>query len=118
MQKILRLKDLPDPGSARLSFAGDNYGHGACVVRRGDEVFAYLNRCPHTGGPMDWVEGRFLSVDGDLIQCSLHGALFRIQDGRCLSGPCAGQYLTKMAVVLDDEVITLPDSDPETGSFS
>lgn len=106
---ICRLEDLPDPGSIRVRMPGDESGHGLCLVRRGDEVFAYWNRCPHTGGPMDWVEGRFLSADEELIQCSTHGALFRIHDGHCLAGPCAGQALVPVSAVVCDGDILLPE---------
>lgn len=61
-------------------------------------MLAYRNQCPHTGGPMDWVPGQFLTEDGGLIQCSLHGALFRIGDGFCVSGPCAGASLVPVQV--------------------
>ncbi|MGH8528513.1 MAG: Rieske (2Fe-2S) protein [Nevskiales bacterium] len=95
---LCRLEDLPDPGSARFAFAGDSHGHGLCVLRRGDQVFGYLNRCPHTGGPLDWVPGQFLSADQGLIQCSTHGAQFRIEDGYCVAGPCAGASLTPVPI--------------------
>lgn len=104
---MLKLSDLPDPGSARVALAEDEFGHGACVVRKGDEVYAYMNRCPHTGGPMDWVEGRFLTEDGGLIMCSLHGAQFQIEDGKCIAGPCVGQSLTKIPLERTDESISL-----------
>lgn len=115
-KKILRLEDLPDPGSARVPFSGDAFGHGLCVVRKGEKVFAYMNRCPHTGGPMDWIEGRFLTQEGDLIMCSTHGARFRIEDGSCLAGPCAGQYLTSVPVeVSDGNIKLLMNSGPDSG---
>ena len=47
----------------------------------------------------------FLDVTGTLIQCASHGALFLIQSGRCVAGPCAGQSLKKiLSEVVDGEV--------------
>jgi nitrite reductase/ring-hydroxylating ferredoxin subunit len=70
------------------------------LVRRHDELYAYLNRCPHTGGPLDWVPDQFLSLDGQHIQCATHAALFRIHDGFCVAGPCSGQSLVCLPVTV------------------
>lgn len=71
------------------------------AVRKDDQLFLYWNRCPHLGTPLEWEENRFLDADGALIQCSTHGALFQIEDGHCLVGPCKGQYLQAIPFVLD-----------------
>jgi nitrite reductase/ring-hydroxylating ferredoxin subunit len=88
------LADLSPQGSARFHLPDQPLSNGLCVISQGEQVYGYLNSCPHTGGPMDWVPGQFLNAEGDLIQCSLHGALFRIHDGHCVHGPCAGSRLT------------------------
>jgi len=82
------------------------------VVLHAGGVHGYLNRCPHTGAPLDWVPDRFLSVDGSLIQCANHDALFRIGDGLCVRGPCAGRPLTPVRVVLRAGVLFLDPSGP------
>lgn len=64
------------------------------VVRREGQVYAYQNRCPHRGIPLEWQPDQFLDPSNSLIQCATHGALFLIEDGECVSGPCAGQSLT------------------------
>lgn len=99
MQRLGRLEQIAPGSSARLKFAGDSHGHGLCVIREGGSVRSFLNRCPHTGAPMDWVPGQFLDETGH-IQCSLHGARFRTEDGYCISGPCAGQSLTAVVVTV------------------
>ena len=67
------------------------------AIRRDDHVYVYLNRCPHLGVPLEWIENQFLDYDGELIQCSTHGALFTIEQGHCVSGPCSGQSLHPIA---------------------
>ncbi|HHC72178.1 MAG TPA: Rieske (2Fe-2S) protein [Thiotrichales bacterium] len=94
-RRLVRLAELEDPGSC--SAPDDELGE-LIVVHRGGEVWAYRNVCPHTGAPLDWQPGRFLSVDGLHIQCALHGALFRIEDGSCLYGPCRGEALQAVPV--------------------
>lgn len=73
------------------------------VVRDGGRAFGYVNSCPHVGTPLDWNEDDFMSEDGGYLMCHTHGALFRIEDGFCVAGPCAGAALTPVAVAVDEE---------------
>lgn len=71
------------------------------VVRAGDQVYCYVNVCPHWGAPLDIRPGRFLDRDRRHIICSTHGALFRITDGRCIKGPCLGANLVPVRCHID-----------------
>jgi nitrite reductase/ring-hydroxylating ferredoxin subunit len=102
MTFLCRLDDLEDPASRGFPAGAGEGARGFFLVRRGDAVFAYRNRCPHTGAPLEWLPDRFLDPEGAFIQCALHGALFRIEDGRCLRGPCAGDSLEPLAVAVRD----------------
>jgi nitrite reductase/ring-hydroxylating ferredoxin subunit len=64
------------------------------AARRGGAIYAYLNRCPHRGTPLDWAPDQFFDLEGRHLVCSTHGAVFRVEDGSCLAGPCAGEALT------------------------
>lgn len=95
--------DLVADGKARnfvLQLRAGRF-HGF-VVRRGDAVHGYVDRCPHAGLPLAQRLDDYLSPAGDLIQCSWHGALFRIEDGACVGGPCAGARLATWPVELRD----------------
>lgn len=83
--------------------------HDVFVVRMQGEVYAYHNRCPHTGAPLDWVPDQFLSLDGRHIQCANHAALFRVHDGFCIAGPCSGQALKRLPVIVSDGEIHLDE---------
>ncbi len=63
------------------------------IVRNGNKVSAYQNSCPHNLAPLNWAPDVFLSYDKDYIQCANHGALFEIDSGQCIYGPCIGQKL-------------------------
>ncbi len=53
---------------------------------------------------------QFLNLDGDLIQCATHDALFRIEDGVCIADPSSGRSLTRLRVeVCNDDVVVLLD---------
>ena len=79
------------------------------AVKRDDKVYLYRNSCPHLGTPLEWEEDRFLDSDGSLIQCSTHGALFEIETGKCLAGPCKGQYLQAVPYLLDNGLLMVED---------
>ncbi|MCB1774790.1 MAG: Rieske 2Fe-2S domain-containing protein [Gammaproteobacteria bacterium] len=83
------------------------------VVRKGEVLAAYLDRCPHTGAPLEWQPHQFLDIDNSFIQCAIHGALFRIDDGYCLRGPCVGQSLEPLglSVVGNRLRVSLPVAD-------
>ena len=68
------------------------------AIKKNGRIEAYLNRCPHIGAPLQFSENQFLTIDKSLIQCAMHGALFQINDGHCISGPCVGQNLEKIDV--------------------
>ena len=90
---LCRLDEIADPGSRAFHFrAGDQLFLGF-VVRRGETLVGYVDSCPHTGQPLGGPTGRHVTRENDLILCTGHGALFRIDDGVCTSGPCEGQRL-------------------------
>lgn len=93
---LCRLDEIEDPGSK--GFENIDGEKPFFIVRRGDEVFAYRNFCPHYGAPLDWKPDAFLSYEKDLILCSMHSALFNIDDGVCIEGPCPGQALEKIKI--------------------
>ncbi len=102
---ICAFADLPDPGSRGFRVEGGE-PLDLLIVRRGNAVFAYQNRCPHTGINLEWQPDRFLDGSQTYIQCTTHGALFRIEDGLCLRGPCVGQRLTGLeAEVVEGQVV-------------
>ena len=117
--QLCRLDEIPDGAGIGFSLGQEEAerlanGHlEIFVVRRGAQVFGYVNSCPHLSSPLDWVENQFMTPDKAHIMCATHGARFRIEDGHCIAGPCEGDALTPLpvsnergAVVLDDTVGT------------
>ena len=96
------LASVPEPGARGFVLQiGEAYFHGF-VVRADGGVHGYVDRCPHAGLPLPQRLDLYLTLDASLIQCSWHGALFRIQDGACVGGPCAGARLTPWPVQVTD----------------
>jgi nitrite reductase/ring-hydroxylating ferredoxin subunit len=69
-------------------------GVSILAVRREGKVYVYKNRCPHRAVPLEWQPDQFLDPSASLIQCATHGALFLIESGECVAGPCEGKSLS------------------------
>jgi nitrite reductase/ring-hydroxylating ferredoxin subunit len=104
---LCHVRDVPDGGAKGFWFGSDAARRGIFLIRRGDAVAGYVNSCPHRGTPLDWQPDRFLDVTGRLILCATHGALFRIADGYCVSGPCTGKRLAPVALARHEDAIHL-----------
>ena len=109
---ICPLHELADPGAKGFTMGEGDWPLRGFVVRRGGNVHAYVNHCPHAGFPLNWNPDAFLAPDAPLILCAMHGALFEIETGLCLSGPCDGLRLRALAVRVVRGYVTLDDSVP------
>lgn len=82
---------------------------GLIAVSCGGTVRVYVNACPHLGLPLELLPDRFLDDAGRYLVCSAHGARFRPEDGRCVSGPCSGEVLEAVPCEVDaDGMLTVP----------
>ena len=104
--KILcRLSEIPDGGSKGFEIGDGPQAFEFFIARKGERIYAYENSCPHTGGPLDWTPDRFIDKETGHILCATHGALFRLETGQCLAGPCIGDWLRALRVSIDGENI-------------
>lgn len=104
--RLAALDEIPD-GEAR-GFAVRTPGGAVVqilVVRQGSRVAAYENACPHVGTPLDWTPDEFLDSERRHLMCATHGALFRLEDGVCVAGPCQGDQLEPWPVALRDGAV-------------
>lgn len=102
--KLCALNDI-EPGSSRGFDMDGNGRDNFFVVRQGDQIYAWRNACPHLGyegSSMPWKKNAYLNKRSQ-IMCSAHGALFEIESGVCVSGPCPGKQLTKENVQVGDD---------------
>lgn len=86
------------------------------LVRWDRKLYGYVNRCPHHGVNLDWEPDQFLDPNGMRLICGKHGALFAVESGECIEGPCRGARLEPVRLaVLDGEVcvvgVALADED-------
>ncbi len=104
MHRLCAISDIPEPGSKGFSSTPKG---PVFAVRFDGQVFVYGNTCPHLGVNLEWQEDQFLDSEQRMIQCCMHGALFRIEDGACLSGPCVGESLTTLPHLVEGDELFL-----------
>lgn len=108
--KRLHINEIPQGGAIGVEiWRGENAEELIRIIVCKEEsmVYAWVNRCPHAGWPLENIDGNFLFTDtGDII-CSGHGAVFDVTDGRCWGGPGRGMPLTAFPFVQDGEFIVI-----------
>jgi len=63
------------------------------------EHYAYVDQCPHFGVCLNWQPDQYFDRDHQYLQCSTHGALFKIDSGLCIYGPCHGDSLKPVQLI-------------------
>lgn len=102
---LCKLSELADPSSKSFEIKIGRKKTDIFIIRKEDEVYAYQNICPHAQAPLEWNPDKFLDEQKENIICAMHGAKFNIHNGNCISGPCGGAALTRVAVeIVDGEV--------------
>jgi len=96
--KVLELSALPAGQVALVSVDGED----VALFRRGDELFAFGNRCPHQEGSLS--DGL---VEGDIVTCPLHGWEFDMRSGLCMTIP--GESVPRYEVTVEDGAVFLEE---------
>ena len=100
--KLCKLNELEEESSKGFTIDSELQ---VFVVKKEGELYVYKNQCPHLGIPLEMMPDQFLDLEKQFIQCSTHGALFEINNGFCVAGPCSGTSLQAMEFELvGDEV--------------
>jgi 3-phenylpropionate/trans-cinnamate dioxygenase ferredoxin component len=69
------------------------------VYKVKDDFYATDNVCPHAFALM--TDG---FVEGDTVECPLHGAIFHIPTGKCMAAPADSDLKTYPVKVEDNQV--------------
>ncbi|PYO28195.1 MAG: hypothetical protein DMD86_16745 [Candidatus Rokuibacteriota bacterium] len=99
------------PGqTATFQLGRDGRAVAGFVVNHDGRHYAYVNRCPHAGTPLDWWPNEFFTEDGRRLICATHGAVFEPDTGLCVEGPCPGARLERLRIEDNGEslVVTWP----------
>ncbi|WP_421907532.1 Rieske (2Fe-2S) protein [Mameliella sp.] len=104
--RICALSEVPDGNTLCLVLDG----FPVLVVRRGDEVRAYVNACPHQYLPLDHKGDRLISADRTILRCTNHAAGFSVTTGEGVEGLGIGKCLDMIPVVVDGHSILVGDA--------
>ncbi len=97
--QVLDLAALPSGKTALVAVGGQD----VALFRRGDEIFAIGNQCPHQGGNLG--DG---FIEGDIVTCPLHGWEFDLRSGACMTVP--GESEPRYAVRVEAGAILLEET--------
>jgi nitrite reductase/ring-hydroxylating ferredoxin subunit len=110
---LCRVADL-EGGCREFRLGGGDWPLRGFVVPLADGVRAYVNRCAHLNYPLNYMAHQFLSYDGSMIQCHVHGAIFEKSTGYCVAGPCTGLSLIALPVRVESGYVLLAEeADPD-----
>ena len=84
-EAVLKLEEIP-PGQSKLVMVE---GTEVALFNVEGILYAVGNHCAHRSGPL--VKGKVEKVEETLaVRCPIHGWLFELATGRCLTRPGAG----------------------------
>ncbi|MGO8918700.1 MAG: Rieske (2Fe-2S) protein [Stellaceae bacterium] len=86
----------------RVDADGTERAWNILVVRWAKAIYGYINSCPHQGVNLDWERNQFLDANRTRLICGKHGALFDIETGNCVDGPCRGARLEPIRLSIVD----------------
>lgn len=92
---------------ARVDDEGKTVPFPIVIVRHVGKYHAYVNRCPHQSSRLDFEPKQFLDPTQRFLLCGKHGSQFDIPTGVCNDGPCKGEALERVEVVIDEEEVCI-----------
>ena len=81
--------------------------HDLLAIKKDGQIYLYENICPHLQISLNFMPNEFLDGERHFITCANHCALFEIETGLCIAGPCVGQSLKKINFTIQDGAIQL-----------
>lgn len=112
--KILKISDLSVAQCRTIEVSyKDSILELLVVCYAPDKIAAYLNQCPHTGVNLNWQQDQCYDYSQQYLACSVHGALFQPSDGLCIYGPCIGQSLVSVKIIMEGDSIFIDSNSIE-----
>lgn len=105
--RLAGLQDIPDGGALLKNLGAGAQTFRIILLRSGESVFAYVNRCAHFGVPLAEAEHHLGIHPHRSIRCSVHHARYRWADGYCEWGDCEGESLWAIPVILSGDNVLI-----------
>jgi len=100
---VCPLDAVSDGVPAMFSFASEDAAakpFRLLVLRSGDELFGYVNRCAHFGVPLAAKAEQLIFKPHLSVSCNVHYARYRWRDGVCEFGDCEGESLLAVPLII------------------
>ena len=95
--RLCNIHEIEEETSKEFVVPNEGDGQSVFAVKKDGVISVFANICPHLGIPLNIQPDGFLDMEKNFVICSTHGALFKLDDGECVHGPCLGQNLTPIA---------------------
>jgi nitrite reductase/ring-hydroxylating ferredoxin subunit len=105
--KIALEADLVDGESRAFSFQRNDQRIDAFLIRYEGSFHAYANVCRHLPVSLDYEDGQFFNREKNFVVCRTHGALYHPANGQCVQGPCGGESLFPVTIMVEDGAVWL-----------
>ena len=102
----VRMHQVPSPDEADPKKA-----FGVLLLRSGERITAFANRCAHFGVPLAAKQEQLQFQPHTSITCNVHYARYRWADGVCDRGDCEGEALVPIPLHVDaDGMVRIGDA--------
>jgi len=101
-ERVASLRTIPENEGYQVEVAGQPIA----LFRKGREVFAIGDTCPHMGAPLS--DGY---VDGRSVVCPWHGWVFDLKTGASMFDDEAGFPVYRVVVEGDDVYVEMAEAD-------
>ena len=72
------------------------------LLRNGEDVTAFVNRCAHFGVPLAARQSQLIFSPRTSITCNVHYTRYRWADGVCDAGECVGESLIPVPLQMSE----------------
>lgn len=100
---------IPNDGALLVTLSLTSHPYKIILLRSGETVLGYLNRCAHFGVPLASKVEHLYIKPNESLACSVHSARYRWTDGLCIRGDCEGEYLLKIPVMVKGTDVLIAD---------
>lgn len=104
---VALLHELADGGAVFWTCGEGKQTFRLIVLRSGEQVFGYVNRCAHFGVPLAEKIEQLIYKPHQSLSCNVHYARYTWREGYCESGDCEGESLLQVPLAVADGVVTI-----------
>jgi nitrite reductase/ring-hydroxylating ferredoxin subunit len=104
-------KNFPDQSARSFKATVKGRIFRGLVVKKAGKFYAYQNLCQHLPITLDLNDDKFFNHENTHLQCHMHGAMYELDTGICIAGPCVGAKLVSLSFTEEESrlVVRIPD---------